>query len=179
MNRATTKGIKRIRESAWCCGANYQRWRFVTGKFPITGQRCAKCNSPLEFERVKNPGLARYYRIRLKNYMAGLTVLGTKYQRHPNFLHQSLSPISRKGILEVRKNHIRKQVRENARKRMARFVALGLTSRGTKPKINRGGTEIEKQWRQLRSEIQMPISADWEMFVVERNMRRFANLCEK
>jgi len=38
----------RVRQSAWCCGRNYQRWRFLHGEFPGTHHEvCVHCGKPL------------------------------------------------------------------------------------------------------------------------------------
>jgi len=80
MNRATTKGVKRIRQSAWCCGQNYQRWRFRgSNEFPPGGHtHCRVCGQLLFFKKITKPTLDRYYRQREKNLNAGRTCLGTK-----------------------------------------------------------------------------------------------------
>lgn len=84
MNRAITKGFKRIRQSAWCCGKNYQRWKFKNSysDFPSNSPtHCIDCGQPLEFRKVTNPTLDRYNRNRLINLEAGRTCLGTKPRR--------------------------------------------------------------------------------------------------
>jgi len=82
MNRATTKGIKRIRQSAWCCGQNYQRWRFRgKSEYPPGHTHCCICHQPLVFKNVTKPTLDRYYRQREKNLNAGLTCFGKKPRR--------------------------------------------------------------------------------------------------
>lgn len=150
----------RIRQSAWCCGRNYLRW--AVGRVHLSAckspratarTRCEVCGNPLEYRIIENASLDRYYRHREKNYLAGLTVLGTPYRRRQNFIHQTMPPTRKIEALKTRKEHIRVRVRLNARKRIARLAVAGLTSRGTKPKINRGSTPLEKDWRELRAAI--------------------------
>ena len=81
MNRATTKGIKRSRTSAWCCGHNYQRWRFPSGRYPNNKTHCPDCGRPLIFRKIKNPTLDRYFRNRAKNLADGRTCHGTAPRR--------------------------------------------------------------------------------------------------
>jgi len=87
MNRATTKGIKRIRQSAWCCRRNFQRWRFRgNNEFPAGGHtHCPVCGNPLIFKKVTNANLDRYYRNREKNVTAGLTCYAGTKPRRTNF----------------------------------------------------------------------------------------------
>jgi len=95
MNRSVTSSVKRIRESAWCCGQNYQRWRFAnsyaefpaghvykTGNVRVPGHtHCRVCGKPLVFRKVTKPSLDRYYRLRAANLDAGLNCSGTKPRR--------------------------------------------------------------------------------------------------
>jgi len=84
INPATSKGYKRSRTSAWCCGHNYQRWRFINlgrrypGNHPT---HCPTCGQPLVYRRIKKATLDRYYRNRSKLWAAGLTTLGAKPRR--------------------------------------------------------------------------------------------------
>jgi hypothetical protein len=85
--------------------------------------------------------------------MNGLTVLGHARKRN-------VFPIS------IKERNQRMLARYE--KRRDYFFALGLTSRGTRRIIRRGPTPLEKQWRQLRAEIAMPVSADWDFIALER-----------
>lgn len=83
----------RERQSVWCCGRSYQRWRFVGGEFPGTHHElCPHCLQPLRWpetfaralsklekrERRKAIELAAYHRRAVKAELAGLTRHGTK-----------------------------------------------------------------------------------------------------
>jgi hypothetical protein len=80
-NPATTKGVKRIRRSAWCCGHNFQTWRLRSRGYPSHPVNCPDCGKPLDYRLVKNPSLDRYYRNRDKQWAVGRTTTGTKPRR--------------------------------------------------------------------------------------------------
>lgn len=46
----------RVRQSVWCCGRNYQRWRFIHGEFPGTHhQTCVQCGQALNYDAYFRP----------------------------------------------------------------------------------------------------------------------------
>jgi ribosomal protein L34E len=85
MNKATTKGYKRSRQTAWCCGNNYQRWRFIGAAFPSTGKtHCDTCGKPLNFikrQSINEIEMSAYFRKRAERLEQGLTCHGTQPKR--------------------------------------------------------------------------------------------------
>ncbi len=151
MNRATTKGFKRLRQSAWCCGRNYQRWRFIGAAVQTTLRKCEICGAPLNFRLVANPSLESYRRRAIRNRLAGLTALGTERQR---------------GVFPMPVEERNRRMLDRYAVRRDKFFARGLTSRGMGRIIRRGPTPLEKQWKALRAEVAMPVSADWDFIAL-------------
>lgn len=85
MNKAVTKGYKRSRQTAWCCGRNYQRWRFFHRAFPSGGKtHCEECGKPLNFVKRKSVNeieIQAYHRKRAERLENGLTCHGAKPRR--------------------------------------------------------------------------------------------------
>lgn len=80
--------LQRERQSVYCCGKNYQRWRFKGQKFPdARPARCSICDNEILWPRYAGPvnprksSLQYYYRRRSKFYANGLTSHGDERSR--------------------------------------------------------------------------------------------------
>lgn len=99
----------RERQSVWCCGLNYSRWRFIGREFPGTHmEKCCRCEKRLRWPAPNNTlklrfqpmdagekreanrrnSLARYHRRAQEFIRLGLTSHGTRRKRRP-----SISPL--------------------------------------------------------------------------------------
>lgn len=81
MNLAKTS-LPRERQSVFCCGKNYQRWRFKGDAFPDIVRHCEICGQEIVWPEYKGPlgnrksSLRYYYRRRSRFFDLGLTSHG-------------------------------------------------------------------------------------------------------
>ncbi len=150
---ARRRPARRERQSVWCCGVNYQRWRFVTRDWPGTHYtHCCTCGRALPWpakQPYHRPNPRRASREAKRREAAkftaqGLTTRGTVRRRSPNLLPSQRPDAQRRRTLA------------NWRKRSAAFTARGLTTRGTVRRRAMNGSRnalslTEAAWRALRA----------------------------
>ena len=99
-----------------------------------------------------NPALRYYHRRAAAFREQGLTTRGRPYRRHPNFRNDTRSIVDRA-------RYQRRYWRERARRRSARNIAMGLTTRGTirrASRLGRTANPIERAWLSLRNAMDVP-----------------------
>lgn len=123
MNPTSTRGIKRITQTAQCCGRGYWRWRFADREFS-TDVTCCHCGSQLiwkNHERTKKAKCRRRYELlRWRFQKQGLNTNGRLPQRRWKL---PSDPVERKAILD-------EQRRAKWHRRADRFRARGLNTKG-------------------------------------------------
>ena len=164
----------RDRQSVWCCGRNYQRWRFRLRDWAAGHHtHCCVCGQPLAWPPsrifpVPNPKRAarEFYRRRSARFLGlGLTSRGTVPTRAIPVTRGEPTYLKRAVITDAqRKTRHRMNSLAHYHTRAAEFAARGLTTRGTpRQRIQRsaglrpGVSPIEHAYQTFRASLNIMV----------------------